>query len=435
MAEALHGLFFDIQRQPGKQKALVNINVNTSLTKEFYQQALTHHQHHFTAYGFQHQETPSFYVEAQYKPHLEKHLSEFIFSFYIASALYKFLREQKIVTIGEPRLIKAELELEKGCFYQFEVTLAPSILVHDWKYLPFKAPKRRLYKDIDKQAAALIQEEASHQQTYGNHDTVEVGDWIKFKVELLDKNNQPMNETLYETLWLQIGEEETSIPYKELFVGKKIHESFMTKAQCLQEYFNSLIDGNYIFLVTIQSILPKKFFNLEHFKEHFKLKSEKKVHQKVVEVYSSKHDLSLRRSMVEETMRVLNQAYPLEIPASMIADQEKLIMQSVQNSPDYMVYRQLPDFADMITKLAYKQVLETILIDHFAYQENISLSDAEVEYYLNFTKRARTKEFLHFVHPLIRVNEEETPISHESLKQVCLREKTLNHILYHLNKL
>jgi len=92
------------------------------------------------------------------------------------------------------------------------------------------------------------------------------------------------------------------------------------------------------------------------------------------------------------------------------------------------------DFDQKVRLLAEKQVRENILIDHFALQENINIDDSDVFGYLNLTKRPRTKEFIHFLHPEIRANEEELPIPHESLKYLCIKEKTINHILYHFTK-
>lgn len=435
MSEVTSVLTFKAHREPGNPRAKIIVELPQDLVRLFYQHALATHQAHFDPSGFRQHQTPLAYIDTQYRANILKHLSEFLLHYCVISFLHQSIRSERLVVIGEPKLHAASIDPEGNSFYEFEVTVAPSLLIHDWKYLPFRAPKRRLYKDIDKQASNFIEEESAGRTIYGeSHQEVTIGDWVLFSAQLLNEKNELIAPSLKERLWLPIGEEETSLPYQELFAGRHLGEQFVSNAQVIQEYFSSTIDTNYRFLVTIEQILPKAYVDLEYIKEHFKLKTDKKLHQKLVEVYSSKNDLSLRRSMVEEAMRVLHLAYPVEVPHHAVDMQERLIIRNIQNNPDYTVYKQQRDFLQTVRLLAEKQIREVIVIDHFAYQESLPINDFDVCLYLNLTKRARTRDFINFLHPRIRVNTEESPICHEELKQTCLREKTLNHILHHLNK-
>ena len=42
--------------------------------------------------------------------------------------------------------------------------LFPTITFQEWKYLPFKAPKRKNYKDLDRQVETFLQEEVSSER-------------------------------------------------------------------------------------------------------------------------------------------------------------------------------------------------------------------------------------------------------------------------------
>ena len=44
------------------------------------------------------------------------------------------------------------------------------------------------------------------------------------------------------------------------------------------------------------------------------------------------------------------------------------------------------------------------------------------------------KDFIYFDPFVTKIQGQEIPISAATLKQACLREKTLNHIIYHLTK-
>ena len=67
-------------------------------------------------------------------------------------------------------------------------------------------------------------------------------------------------------------------------------------------------------------------------------------------------------------------------------------------------------------------------------KKDIDVSHTDLKNYLNLTKRPRTKEFLHFDPPMTKIRGQEHPVLNEELSRMCLREKTLNHIIYHLTK-
>ena len=89
------------------------------------------------------------------------------------------------------------------------------------------------------------------------------------------------------------------------FIGKKIGDNFYTTNRSLQEFFNDQIDTQYNFNVTITDITPHAFFCFEQLKRYFKLKTNKDLHQKRIEVFSYRNDLSQRRTTVEETLKLL----------------------------------------------------------------------------------------------------------------------------------
>jgi len=405
------------------------ITVPQEIIDKLYQHTLILQQHADTV-GFSKKNAPLQYLDSYYKEHILNHLKEFLLKYSVISFFYQQLREQHILTAGEPRLVDISLAPEKDAQYIFQFTPVKKVAVRDWRYLPFKSPIRKKYKDIDKQASNFITEERAQ---HGHHDEITPGDWVLFEITLLNQNQKPLLKNLSESLWIQIGAEETSEPFRNLFLGKKKGEHFTSNHLCLQEYF-SQNDYDYFFDIFIKEILPYHYFCLDSFKRHFRLKSDRKMHQKIVEVYSFRNDISLRRAMIEEAFLLINRTYPIDVPESVVIRQEKILREELQTNPDYTVYKLQSDFDQKVRLLAEKQVRENILIDHFALQENINIDDSDVFGYLNLTKRPRTKEFIHFLHPEIRANEEELPIPHESLKYLCIKEKTINHILYHFTK-
>jgi len=429
MAELLRFELFNVTHKIPDQGC---VTVPRSIIDKLYKYTLTLQQNSET-FGFSKTNAPLPYLDSYYKEHILNHLKEFLLKYSVISYFYQQLREQKIITVGDPRLIDISLDPAENARYTFRFTPAKHTPVRDWRYLPFRPPERKNYKDIDKQATNFISEERVLQDAVAQDHEIIPGDWVLFEATLLNKNKKPIIQNFSESLWIQIGSEETSEPFRNLFLKKKRDEHFISSHTCLQEFF-SQTNYNYTFDIFIKEILPYNYFSFESFKKHFRLKSERKMHQKIVEVYSFRNDISLRRAMIEEAFTLIGRTYPIDVPKSAILRQEKNLLAELQTNPDYTVYKLQSDFAKKVHLLAEKQVRESLLIDYFSVQENINIEDEDVFNYLNLTKRPRTKEFIHFIHPDIKANEEELPISHESLKYLCTKEKTVNHILYHLTK-
>lgn len=151
-------------------------------------------------------------------------------------------------------------------------------------------------------------------------------------------------------------------------------------------------------------------------------------------MFSYRNDLSQRRATAEAAIKLLLSKHRFDVPENLIAHQQKLVLVALQSNPDYHVYRTQKDFKLRVQQLAEKQSRECILLDQFAFHENLQVSHDDITYYLNLIKRPRTKEFVYFEPPVTKIHGQEIPISTEELKNTCLREKTLNHIIYHLTK-
>jgi FKBP-type peptidyl-prolyl cis-trans isomerase (trigger factor) len=181
-------------------------------------------------------------------------------------------------------------------------------------------------------------------------------------------------------------------------------------------------------------VLPNSFVSLELLKKHFRIKTNKDMSRKLIEVFSYRNDLSQRRTMVETALKLLISKHPIEIPNHIALREQSNVLDVVQENPDYNVYRVQKDFNHRIRQLAEKQAREKILIDLLAYHESITVSNQDVKCYLNLLTRPRTKEFIYFKYEEQTLDGQEMPIPANVLKQTCLREKTVNYVIFQLTK-
>lgn len=409
------------------------ISVPQLYVERLYFQASEAQQIKSHIYGFAKGQAPINYIEKNFQPHLLDHVKEFFFKYLIISWLHEQILTHKILLAGEPRLTQIFITPGQNASFHFSITLAQPILLQGWKRLIFKAPKRKNYKDLDRQVEHFLKNENDAAKLIKDN-TIAIGDWINFSVSLLDKNKNPLFEGFSEKLWLKIGSEEADGPFQNLFVGKKVGDKIITDHIGLQEHFSTHLDTHYLFAVEILDHLSHGYFCLEHFKRHFKLKSNKEIHQKFIEVFSYRNDISQRRATSEEALKLLLSKYTFSVPLYVVLRQEKAILEMVHEQSDYHVYKTQPDFREKITVLAEKQLKENILIQQLAYLEGIQIKNADIKAYLNLTNRPRTSEFIYFEPPTTKFSGQETPISESLMIQSCLKEKTLNHAIYHLTK-
>ncbi len=409
------------------------VKIPPRLVDAIYQETLQGQKQYTSAQGFRQGNVPVGYIEHNFRASLLEHLKEFLFKHMVLSYLYKEIRLQKLTLAGEPRLTDIFLEPHRTAEFSFECSLFPSVILQNWKFFPFKAPKRKNYKDLDRQVDTFIKDE---RDAADKHDakTIHTNDWVCFDMTLVDAKNKPIFGTYKERLWLKIGDEEADQEFRDLFLGKQVGDLIRSNNICLQEYFSDFLNTNYCLCLEIKDILSHNFFCFELFKKHFRLKTNKEMLQKLIEVFSYRNDMTQRRAIIEETFKILLAKHQFDAPNHLVLRQQKLVMDAVQENPDYNVYRSQHDFKERVRDLAEKQIKEVMIIDQIAYQEDIIATDDDIKCYLNFIKRQRMKDFLYFQLPETKVGGQELPLSSEFLKQYCLREKTLNYIIYHLTK-
>lgn len=411
------------------------VTVPASLVARLYQEASGMQQENTHTHGFSRGATPLQHIKSTYKTHITEHLKEFLYQYLVRTFLHQELRATKFLFSGEPRLVDARVETEENSVFTFELTVPQTLTLRGWKYYSFKQPRRKNYRDLDRQVEAFMKAE-EHLTASPQTNAVGVNDWVCFDVSLVDKQQQLLHPLLQQNFWLKMGSEEVDAPFRDLFCGKHIDEHFYSSSSCLQEYFSTHLDTTYLFHITIRDIASDALFSFEEFKAHFRLRTNKEMHKKFIEVFSYRNDLSQRRETIEEAFDLLFKQHPVEVPQYLIIRRQQTLLKTMQENPDYHVYRMQPDFESRIQQLAEKQMRELILIDQIALCENIAVSHQDIKQYLNLLKRPRTKEFLYFEMPVTRthLNALEVPIATEMLKRYCLREKALNYLVYHLTK-
>jgi len=409
------------------------IIIPKEVSRKAYEQAVLAQQKSARAYGFNKKNVPVEYIKKHFEFNIKKHLQEFLFKYFALSFLHQEIKAQKLNIAGDPRLTDIAIHTDNDSSFHFDISLFPKIEFQNWKYYPFKAPKRKNYKDLDRQVDTFMKSERRCMKE-NSSSTAEIEDWVSFDIWLIDEHNNPIFGTHRENLWIKIGDEEADQEFQTLFLEKQIGDIFYAAQDTIQEYFGSQIGSNYHFGIQIKDIVKYSFFCFEKFKRQFRLKTKKEIARRLIEVFSYRNDVSQRHAMVDEAFKLMLSKYKFDVPNYLILRQQQKILELLQQNPDYHVYKNQKDFKDQVRKLSKKQIKEIILIDQLANKENINATDEDIVCYLNLTKRPRMKEFIYFKIPNTTVEGQEMPISSEIIRKQCTREKTLNYVIYHFTR-
>lgn len=412
----------------------ITITIPRSIVNEVYDHTCVVQKKASHTHGFVPGGVPLDYIAHNYRLVVRDHVKEFLYNFFVLSHLFKEIRENKLLIIGEPRLVDVSVERDADAIYVFECTRSMPLEITPWKHFPFRAPQRKKYRDIDRQVDSFIQEETERKKQYQGATKTEIFDFVCFEIWPVDKDNKPLLGDLKEVLWLKIGHEEADITLQALFLDHEPGEVFYSDDRVLHEYFSSRLCDYARFGVKIIDIIPDRYFCFESFKKHFKIKTHKQMRNKLVEVFSFRNDQSQRRLMAEGALHLLLKHHKIDIPSHALLRHQQVILDQVSLNPDYPVYKMELGFNDRISELAKKQLREYIMIDALAHHENLIVEHDDIVRYLNLIKRPRMKEFIYFVPPATKINGQEMPIPEQMIMLCCLREKALNHIIYHLTK-
>jgi len=427
------GIQFEIDNNtPGI--CICHVIIPQSLIQQFFKHALQIKQLDSDSHGFKKGNVPLDYIQVHYKKTILDHMQEIFLKHFVIDTLFEYLYTNKIIIVGQITLTDIILDTEKDSIYTFQGILPKEIYIQRWKNLPFKATERKKYHDIDNQVKSFLEEEEKYQLMYQNENTIQIGDWVCFDAWILDIDQKSLFHHKKSELWLKIGDEEPDVTFHELFLNKKIDEIIITNNPSLQQYFCSSFNAPYTYAIQIKDRLPYKYFSIEFLKHHFKLKSKKDVHNKLIEVFSFSSDVSQSRLIADAALNTIIKRNNILVSPSSVQEQKDLIIYELQQKPDYTLYKMKSDFDTHITSLAKKQLYEIVVTDYIAHTENLTVNHFDIKAYFNLIQRTRTKEFLYFDPPSTQLEGQEAPISLESIKRACIKEKALNHIVYHLTR-
>lgn len=414
--------------------AKITITIADSLVQLVWQEVVAIFQRR-NIEGFGYQSVPTGYLEEAFKNDIDQEVNKYFLNHLVFETLFNAIAKQKIIMAHYPRLNAIIVHENGNRDFIFDVSLADELELKEWRHFLFKSPRRKRYKDLDKQVMVFLEDElvAARQQ---DQERVEDCDWVCFKAVLLDHEEKILSNQLTSTFWMQVKNELITDPCSTMFFGKKQGDAVLSAVfyQGKDAYEDEEEECPYRLRLFIDSILKGKYLVHDHFKSMFRLKNKMETYNKLMEVFSYRNDQSQRKAIIEELFHLLLTKHRFEVPKHLVLRRQEDLLLMLSGQPDYHVYKSQEDFAQQIELLAEKQLKEEVLTDQIAYREDIIADSKDVQHYLSLFNNKRLFEFVYFKPLLERLDRPNTPINEAILKRTVLREKTLNHIIYHLTQ-
>jgi len=416
----------------------ITISVAAALINKVKRYTLDIYKCKIKAKGFDTGFVPEHYIESNCAFGINESCARFILKFFVLDFLEENLEEKKMVCLAWPKLVEIKCFENGAINYTFKASVVSNICPDHWEKIHFSPPKRKLYKDLDRQAVVFIktaEDELLHQQKtdISSKKIIQDSDWVAFSTILLNSNNQPAVRGYATNYWLKVDTKYVMTPLHKSFLGRQEGDVFVVEDLPIFGIPNDLLSTKGKFKIIISNIVKSSQFSLEQFKNIFQLKAQRDIHEKLIEIFSFRNDISQRRLIIDEAFRVLFGKIRFEIPRYLVLRRQEKLLTSVKKLPDYNVYKMNENFDKQISVLAERQIKEEALVRQIGFNENISISSQDILEYLNLLNHHRLVEFIYFLPTLEYTQNVCLPLKESILKLAVLKEKVLNYIIVRLS--
>ncbi len=334
--------------------------------------------------GFRPGKTPRTVLERLYKKDVNADVSSKL----IQESLIDAIKEAELNIVGRPE-IEPPIADGKGPYkYDATVEIEPEIETVDFKGLTLK---KNLYKvsaeEMDAQLK-MLQKNLAQQKTLEENRPAQEGDFVLVDYEGF-KDGKPFAETQKtENFTLKIGDGPILKEFDEQLIGMSTGETRKVKVHFPEDYFNNKVANleitfnvklNGIREVVLPEIDDEFAKDLGQYETLKQLKDE--ISSNLLKGYEKRSDQEVQEQIFTALLEKVN----FEVPDSLIAFELAGIIEEVERTLTYhgssLEERSLTkeDLAEKYRDTAIKQVRRRLILKKIVEQENLTLSDEDLE--------------------------------------------------------
>ena len=306
----------------------------------------------------------------------------------IQSSFAEALKQSELKVIGEPRIDPPKIQENSPYHYQATIEITPGIADIDFKGI---ALKKTVYPITDEEMEAqikMIQKNMARMEPVGEARPCRVGDHVIVDYEGF-KDGQPYDEVQKtENFTLKLGDGHILKAFDDGIIGMQPGETRRFEVPFPEGYFNPALAGQTVeFAVTLkeirQEVLPeiddalaKKLGPYENMEA---VKAE--IRKNLENGYAKRSEQELN----EQIFQALIAKSPFEVPDTLVDYELEGILDEAEKAFTYhnMSMEEMGQTRDKLAEkyrgTAEKQVKRYLLLNKIIGQENLSLSDEELQ--------------------------------------------------------
>jgi trigger factor len=334
--------------------------------------------------GFRPGKTPRTVLERLYKKDVNADVSSKL----IQESLINAIKEAELNIVGRPE-IEPPIADGKGPYkYDATVEIEPEIETVDFKGLSLKKNLYRVSAEEMDAQLKMLQKNLAQQKTLEEDRPAQEGDFVLVDYEGF-KDGKPFAETQKtENFTLKIGDGPILKEFDEQLIGMSTGETREVKVHFPEDYFNNKVANleitfnvklNGIREVVLPEIDDEFAKDLGKYETLGQLKEE--ISSNLLKGYEKRSDQEVQEQVFTALLEKVN----FEVPDSLIAFELEGIIEEVEKTLTYhgssLEERSLTkeDLAEKYRDTAIKQVRRRLILKKIVGQENLTLSDEDLE--------------------------------------------------------
>ena len=334
--------------------------------------------------GFRPGKTPRTVLERLYKKDVNADVSSKL----IQESLIDAIKEAELNIVGRPE-IEPPIADGKGPYkYDATVEIEPEIETVDFKGLTLKKNLYRVSAEEMDAQLKMLQKNLAQQKTLEEDRPAQEGDFVLVDYEGF-KDGKPFAETQKtENFTLKIGDGPILKEFDEQLIGMSTGETREVKVHFPEDYFNNKVANleitfnvklNGIREVVLPEIDDEFAKDLGQYETLKQLKEE--ISSNLLKGYEKRSDQEVQEQIFTALLEKVN----FEVPDSLIAFELEGIIEEVERTLTYhgssLEERSLTkeDLAEKYRDTAIKQVRRRLILKKIVGQENLTLSDEDLE--------------------------------------------------------
>jgi trigger factor len=334
--------------------------------------------------GFRKGKAPRSVLERLFKKDVHNDVSSQL----IQDSFIQALKEADLDIVGKPEIDPPGLDKKGPYKYSATVEIKPKIEDIDFKNIPLK---KNLYHVTDEEMDTqlkMLRKNLAKQNPIAENRGVRENDFVLIDYEGF-KNGDPFAETQKtENHALEVGEGKILKEFDDQLIGMKMGDNREIKVKFPEDYFNAKLANQEItFQVTLHEIREEVLPEMDdEFAKNFgQYETLKDLKDAITENLDQGYAKRAEQEMNEQIFTNLIKKTEFELPDSMVDYELEGIIKEVESAFSYH-NKSLEDqglsreiLLEQHRELAEKKVRRHLILGKIVEQENMTLSDEELE--------------------------------------------------------